>query len=73
MQDIKLRATQENKREAQVIRELLDIGLKVSRKLSQEKTGNALLRLAKLGERLPIKAPPALSSRIDDYLYGNGY
>jgi hypothetical protein len=33
--------------------------------------GDALLRLAKLGEELGIKGPADLSSRIDDYLYGD--
>ncbi len=70
-QDIKLRAKRENKREAEVIRELLDTGRKVSRGTQQESTGDALLRLAKLGEKLQIKAPSDLSSRIDDYLYGD--
>ena len=70
-QDIKLRAKCENKREAEVIRELLDTGRKVSCSTHQESTGNALLRLAKLGEKLQVKAPSDLSSRIDDYLYGD--
>ncbi len=35
-----------------------------------ETTGEALLRLAKLGEELQLKAPADLSTRIDDYLYG---
>jgi hypothetical protein len=38
---------------------------------TQESTGDALLRLAKLGEKLHVKAPADLSSRIDDYLYGD--
>ena len=41
------------------------------KKANQESTGNALLRLAKLGEQLQLKAPADLSSRVDDYLYGN--
>ena len=36
-----------------------------------ESTGDALLRLAKLGEKLQLKAPADVSSRVDDYLYGN--
>ena len=70
-QDIKLRAKRENKREAEVIRELLDTGRTVSRRTQQESTGDALLRLATLGEKLQVKAPSDLSSRIDDYLYGD--
>jgi hypothetical protein len=70
-QDIKLRSKRENKAEAEVIRELLDIGRTVSPNTAHESTGDALLRLAKLGERLHIKAPADLSTRIDDYLYGD--
>ncbi len=70
-QDIKLRAKRENKREAEVIRELLSMGFNVSRSASRETTGEALLRLARLGEKLQVKAPSDLSSRIDDFLYGN--
>ena len=69
--DIKLRAKRQNKREAEVIRELLNKGLHAPRSASGETTGEALLRLAKLGEKLRVKAPADLSSRIDDYLYGD--
>ena len=69
--DIKLRAKRENKHEAEVIRELLSMGLKASRNAGRETTGEALLRLARLGETLQVKAPADLSSRIDDYLYGD--
>ena len=41
------------------------------KKANQESTGDALLRLAKLGEKLQLKAPADVSSRIDDYLYGD--
>ena len=69
--DIKLRAKREKKRETEVIRELLSIGFNASRSTSRESTGDALLRLANLGEKLRVKAPADLSSRIDDYLYGD--
>jgi hypothetical protein len=69
--DIKLRAQRENKHEAEVIRELLNVGFDASRNASRETTGEALLRLAKLGEKLQVKAPADLSSHIDDYLYGD--
>jgi len=69
--DIKLLAQRENKHEAEVIRELLDIGFDASRNTSRETTGEAMLRLAKLGEKLQVKAPADLSSHIDDYLYGD--
>jgi hypothetical protein len=70
-QDIKLRAKRENKAEAEIIHELLDTGRNASLRTHQESTGDALLRLAKLGEKLQVKAPSDLSSRIDDYLYGD--
>ena len=69
--DIKLRAKREKKREAEVIRELLNMGFNASQSPRGETTGEALLRLAKLGEKLRVKAPADLSSRIDDYLYGD--
>jgi hypothetical protein len=61
---------QENKREAEIIRDLVDKGRASSRRASHETTGDALLRLARLGEKLQVNAPADLSSRIDDYLYG---
>jgi hypothetical protein len=64
--DIKLRAKRENKREAEVIRELLCEGIKISTAEVQESTGASLLRLAAIGG----KGPADLSSRVDDYLYG---
>ena len=69
--DIKLQARRESKREAEVIRDLLNRGLNASQSASRETTGEALLRLAKLGEELQVKAPADLSSRIDEYLYGD--
>ena len=64
--DIKLRARRENKHEAEVIRELLNEGMKKSASNAQESTGESLLRLATIGG----KGPADLSSRVDDYLYG---
>ena len=64
--DIKLRAKHENKREAEVIRELLSEGMKKAASKAQESTGESLLRLAAIGG----KGPADLSSRVDDYLYG---
>ena len=69
--DIKLRAKREDKHEAEVIRELLNNALDASRHTGHETTGEALLRLAKLGEKLQVKAPVDLSARIDDILYGD--
>jgi hypothetical protein len=48
--DIKLQAKRENKAEAEVIRELVDRGRKVSRSANRETTGDALLRFAKLAD-----------------------
>ncbi len=64
--DIKLRAKREKKPEAEVIRKLLSEGLKIKPPKRHESTGESLLRLAEIGG----KAPADLSSRIDDYLYG---
>ena len=64
--DIKLRARREKKHEAEVIRELLSEGMKTSSRLIRESTGESLLRLAAIGG----KGPSDLSTRIDDYLYG---
>ena len=64
--DIKLRAKRENKREAEVIRDLLSESMKKSASKAQESTGDSLLRLAAIDG----KGPADLSSRVDDYLYG---
>ena len=69
--DIKLQAKREHKPEAEVIRELLSEGLKTTKGQREESTGEALLRLAKVGEQLGATGPTDLSSRIDDYLYGD--
>jgi hypothetical protein len=65
--DISLRARRENKRKAEVIRELVSKGLKSSSGKQHESTGDSLLRLAAIGG----KAPADASMRIDDYLYGD--
>ena len=67
---IQLLAKRKKKREDSVIRELLRKGLAASHSMPRESTGESLLRLAQLGEKLHIKAPSDLSSRIDDDLYG---
>jgi hypothetical protein len=64
--DIKLRAKREQKYEAEVIRELVSEGLKTSASQRRESTGESLLRLAGIGG----KGPADLSTRLDDYLYG---
>ena len=67
--DIKLKAKREQRHEAAVIRDLVSKGLDAMRSIKRETTGEALLRLAKLGEELQVKAPADLSARIDEYLY----
>jgi hypothetical protein len=69
--DIRLRSKREKKHEAKVIRELLDRGRNASSNTTRETAGEALLRLAKLGEKLQVNEPADLSTRIDDYLYGD--
>jgi hypothetical protein len=64
--DIKLKAMREQRHEAEVVRELVSEGLKTSQTKQQVSTGESLLRLARIGG----KGPADLSSRIDDYLYG---
>jgi hypothetical protein len=64
--DIKLRAKRQNKPEAEVIRELVNKGLKAAPSPRQESTGASLLRLAAIRG----KGPADLSTRVDDYLYG---
>jgi hypothetical protein len=66
--NIKLRAKREQKPEAEVIRELLSKGLQTPSRQQGESTGESLLRLATIAG----KGPADLSSRIDDYLYGEG-
>ena len=66
LQDIKLRAKRQHKAESVVIRELVSEGLRTTPPARQESTGDSLLRLAAIGG----KGPTDLSTRIDDYLYG---
>ncbi len=69
--DIKLQALREKKREAEVIRELLDKGLRVTHAATGETTGHALMKLVDLGKRLGMTGPRDLSTNLDDYLYGD--
>jgi hypothetical protein len=64
--DIKLRAKRQQKPEAEVIRELVDTGLKTAGPTRKESTGDSLLRLTDIHGT----GPADLSARIDDYLYG---
>jgi hypothetical protein len=66
-QYIHVLAQKQNKPEAEVIRGLLERGIKRQGLMN---TGEALLGLATLGERLGLAGPTDLSERHDDYLYG---
>jgi len=65
---LRLLSQQQQKPEAEVIRETLEKGLKDEPSMS---TGEALLGLAELGKRLNLTGPTDLSERHDDYLYGD--
>jgi metal-responsive CopG/Arc/MetJ family transcriptional regulator len=62
-------AKREKRAKAQVIRDTLEKGFKSQQKF-QKNAGEALLRLAELGEKLKVKGPKDLSQNIDKYLYG---
>ena len=66
-QHIHVLSQKENKPESEVVRELLETGMKKHHPMS---TGEALLGLAHLGEKPGISGPTDLSERHDDYLYG---
>jgi hypothetical protein len=69
-QDIKARARRQHRREADVIRELVERGRTTSQGKTQESLGEALLRLAQVGEKLDLTGPTDLSTNHNDYLYG---
>lgn len=60
-------ARKEKKVKAAIIREALQRGL--TQKRAKKNAGQALLELAKLGEKLNFKAPKDLSVNHDKYLY----
>jgi hypothetical protein len=69
--NIRLKARIEKKPEAELIRDLIDKGWSAAYgKGASDSTGDALLRLARVGEELKLSGPTDLSSRIDDELYG---
>ena len=65
--EIRLKAIKDKKAKAQILRELLEEGIKMKKKKGS--AGEALLNIAKLGEKLDFKAPGDLSQNIDKYLY----
>lgn len=64
-QNIKLIANKEKKAKAQVIREVLDEGIKGK----QGNSGRVLLEIAAMAKRYRWKGPKDLSRNIDKYLY----
>lgn len=58
-------ARTEKKPKAQVIREVLDEGVKKKR----GNAGSALLEMARLAKKLNLKGPKDLSTNHDKYLY----
>jgi len=68
---IDIRALQERRPKAQVLRELVDRGLALPDKGQQQTVGEGLRGLAALGEKLHMTGPTDLSTNHDDYLYGN--
>jgi hypothetical protein len=69
--DIKALARRERRPEADILRDLVERGRLTTRGKRQETAGDALLRLAELGTRLGLRGPTDLSTRLDDYLYGD--
>ena len=66
---IELLAKHRQTAEAELIRELIDAGLQAQTQDLAPATG--LLELMQLGERLGVRGPGDLSTRHDDYLYGD--
>src|SRR3954454_20357946 len=68
--DIKVRAQRERRREADVIRDMLERGRLTSTGKRHETTGEALARLVALGKDLGLTGPTDLSTNHNDFLYG---
>jgi len=64
--DIKARALREKRREADVIRDLLNRGRSIGQGKKNENVRDTLLRLGTLG----LHGPTDLSTKHNDYLYG---
>lgn len=63
-QHLKIRAQRERKKETDILSELVEQGIRAE--APRESAGEALLRLA----AIHAKGPKDLSTKIDDYLYG---
>lgn len=64
---IQLIAKKQKKPSAAFIREALEA--EVAKEARKTNAGDALLRIAELGERLNVRGPKDLSVNIDNYLY----
>jgi hypothetical protein len=65
--DIKERARRERRREADVIRELLDLGRTSSQGTAHTNLTDFFTKL----DAIKFVGPTDLSTNLDDYLYGN--
>jgi len=65
--DIKDRARREQRPDAEVIRELIEVGRRQIRISKQKPVAEMLSRL----EKLDLTGPTDLSTNHDDYLYGD--
>lgn len=65
--NVRLVAKKEKRPTAQVIRDILEEGIR--QKAQKSNAGDALLRLAKLAKRLKVRGPKDLSVNHDKYLY----
>ena len=54
---------------ASVIREKVEKTIKKKAKIKQVSATQALMHLARLGERLEVNGPKDLSQRIDEFVY----
>jgi hypothetical protein len=65
--DIKARARREQRPDAEVIRELIDVGRRRTQPSKQKSVAEMLFRLDKLN----LSGPTDLSTNHDEYLYGD--
>jgi hypothetical protein len=65
--DIKARARREQRPDAEIIRELIDVGRRQTQPAKQKPVTEMVARL----EKLNLTGPTGLSVKHDDYLYGD--
>jgi hypothetical protein len=68
VQEIRLLAASTKKRQAEVIRDVIQAGLK-NQTMGQRGSAKGLLALAELGRKLKVQGPGDLSTNHDAYLY----